>query len=576
MIKKIFLLGNPNVGKSVVFSRLTGVDVMVSNYPGTTVEITRNYLKIGEEEIEVVDLPGTYSLEPSSKAEEVSVSLLGLENKDEIAVVNVLDATNLERNLYLTLQLIEEGYPLIVSLNMCDDMRHRGISIDVKKLEELLGVPVVSTCAVTGVGIKFLVEKIKEAKPKPKNKQGHKERWQEIGLIIEAVQRLSHRHHTLREILEDASVRPLPGAVMAAVILYASFKVVSFVAETLIAKVADPLFFNVYHPWVDKLSVFLGQKGFLHHVLIGELIKGNVDFKQSIGMLTTAPYIEFDMVLPYIISFYFVLSFLEDMGFLPRLAILLDNLFHRLGLHGFAIIPVLLGFGCNVPGILSTRILESKRERFIASTLISIGIPCVPLQAMIFGLLGKYSGFYVAGVYLVLFSVWLILGIILNRSIKGYSPEFMLEIPAYRFPPMVLLFKKLLFRIKWFLIEALPVVFLGVLFVNILLYFKLFDFITGIFAPVIKGLFGLPQGAIVALIIGFIRKDVAVGMLVPLNLTIKQLFISATLLAISFPCIATFVIMLKELGFKALVKATAIMIATGLIVGTLLNLTMVH
>jgi ferrous iron transport protein B len=277
------------------------------------------------------------------------------------------------------------------------------------------------------------------------------------------------------------------------------------------------------------------------------------------------------MVLPYIIAFYFVLSFLEDVGFLPRLAILLDNLFHRLGLPGYAIIPVLLGFGCNVPGILSTRMLESKRERFIVSTLISIGIPCVPLQAMIFGILGKYSGFYVGGVYLVLFSVWLILGLILNRVIKGYSPEFIMEIPSYRLPPLGMLLQKLFFRVKGFLIEAIPVVLLGVLIVNLLLYSHTLDLVTGIFSPVMKGLFGLPNEAIIALTVGFIRKDVAVGMLAPLGLTVKQLFIATTLLAISFPCVATFMVLWKELGFKALLKAAGIMILTGMLVGGILN-----
>jgi len=282
------------------------------------------------------------------------------------------------------------------------------------------------------------------------------------------------------------------------------------------------------------------------------------------------------MVLPYVVSFYFVLSIMEDTGYLPRLAILLDNLLHRLGLHGYAIIPVLLGFGCNVPGIMATRVLESKRERFIASTLISIGIPCVPLQAMIFGLLGSYGGGYVLGVYAVLLSLWIILGFILNRALKGYSQELLIEVPPYRFPPLHTLCKKLFFRIKGFLIEAIPVVMLGVLVVNVLLFFKLFDFVSNITAPVIKGLFGLPKETTIALAIGFIRKDVAVGMLAPLGLTVKQLFIAATLLAISFPCIATFVVLFKELGFKSLIKATAIMVITGLAVGAILNFWIIH
>jgi len=471
----------------------------------------------------------------------------------------------------LTLQLIESGYAVIVCLNMSDDTRHRGIHIDEEKLEKLLGVPVIPTCAVTGVGIKLLIQRIKEVHLFPVKKISHEERWLEIGKIIEQAQRLEHRHHTFKEVLEDASVRPWTGLIIACMAVFVSFKAVRFIAESLINKILDPVFLDMYQPVLEKLSIFLGKEGFLHHLLIGDLIKGNIDFRQSLGMLTTAPYIEFVMVLPYVISFYFILSILEDIGYLPRLAILLDNLLHRIGLHGFAIIPVLLGFGCNVPGILSTRVLESKRERFIASTIISIGVPCVPLQAMIFGLLGKFGGFYVSGVYLVLFSLVIILGVILNRTLKGFSPEFFLEIPPYRLPPMHILAKKLYFRIKGFLIEAVPIVLLGVLIINTLIYFKLFDFVTSIFAPLIRGLFGLPKEAVVALVIGFLRKDVAVGMLMPLGLTAKQLFIAATLLAVSFPCIATFVVLFKELGLKDLIKSSLIMIIISLFVGTILN-----
>ncbi|MDD5108501.1 MAG: ferrous iron transporter B [Candidatus Omnitrophica bacterium] len=571
MIKKIFLIGNPNVGKSVVFSRLTGVEVISSNYAGTTVEIMRGLLMLGDKEIEVVDLPGTYSLEASSKSEEVAVALLKECPKEDCVVVNIVDSTNLERNLYLTLQLIEEGLPVIVALNMCDEAQHHGVSIEVDKLEKILAVPVIPTCAITGLGMKRLLERISETKPVERQRFLHRQRWQEIGNIIEQVQQLTHRHHTLREILEDASVRPFSGALIAIAVIFVSFEIVRFIGENLISKIADPIFLNLYQPLLVKLSSFLGEESFIHHLLIGDLINGHIDFKQSLGLLTTAPYIEFAMVLPYIISFYSVLGLLEDIGILPRLAMLLDNLLHHLGLHGFAIIPVLLGLGCNVPGILATRNLESRRERFIAATLISIGVPCVALQAMIFGLLGKFSGWYVAGVYLVLLAIWLILGIILNRTAKGYSPELLIEIPPYRLPSLATLWKKLFLRIKGFLIEAAPLVLLGVLVVNILLYFKLFDFFTGIFAPVVKGLFGLPKETIVSLVMGLFRKDVAVGMLMPLALTVKQLFITAVLLAISFPCVATFIVFFKELGLKDLIKATLIMFFVALVTGSLLN-----
>jgi len=571
MIKKIYLIGNPNVGKSAVFSRLTGVHVVSSNYPGTTVEIGQGFLDVGSGKVDVVDVPGTYSLEPTSRAEEVAVSLLGEHPKDEIAVVNILDATNLERNLFLTLQLLEKGFPVIICLNMSDDAVHRGVHINVKKLEEILQVPVVSTCAIAGTGIKDLVQRIIETSARSRVALNFQDRWTEIGKIIERVQRLDHRHHTIREMLEDASVKPFTGFMMAAAVVYVSFKVVRFIGEGIITYVTDPFFTNIYQPLLEKMTAGWQAKSFLFHLLIGDLIGGGIDFKQSLGVLTTAPYIEFGMVLPYVVAFYFILSLLEDIGYLPRLAILLDNLLHRLGLHGYAVIPVLLGFGCNVPGILSTRVLESKRERFIASTLISIGVPCVPLQAMIFGLLGVFGGFYVAGVYLVLFSLIIILGLILNRLMAGHSPEFLLEIPPYRFPPLWMLAQKLYFRIKGFIVEAVPVVLIGVFVINILLYVKAFDLLTGIFAPVVQGLFGLPQESIIALVIGFFRKDVAVGLLMPLALSAKQLFIATTLLAISFPCIATFIVIWKELGVKDVVKATLIMIGISLIVGTLLN-----
>jgi len=574
MIKKIFLAGNPNVGKSVIFSRLTGVQVISSNYAGTTIELMRGFLKIGEEEIEVIDLPGTYSFEPNSKSEEVAVALLKEQHKDEFIVINIVDSTNLERNLYLTLQLIEEGLPVLVALNMCDEAQHHGVAIDSQKLSQLLGVAVVPTCAITGLGIKTLLGEINQVKLISRPPVSHRQRWEEIGVIVGQAQQLSHRHHTLRELLEDASVRPFSGFFIAIFVTVACFAVVRFIGETLITRISDPIFFNLYQPLLNKLSLALGQESFIHHLLIGDLINGAIDFRQSLGLLTTAPYIEFAMVLPYIISFYFVLGLLEDIGILPRLAMLLDNILHRIGLHGFAIIPVLLGLGCNIPGILATRNLESKRERFIASTLISIGVPCVALQAMIVGLLGSFSGFYVAGVYLVLFVIWLVLGTILNYFMKGYSPELLMEIPPYRIPSLQTLLRKLFLRIKGFLIEAAPIVLLGVLLVNILLYLKLFDFFTGITAPLMHGLFGLPKEAVVALAMGFFRKDVAVGMLMPLALTIKQTFIAVVLLAVSFPCVATFFVFFKELGLKALLKAALVMISVAIITGGLLNLLM--
>jgi len=561
-------MGNPNVGKSVFFSRLTGVHVIASNYPGTTVSYMRGFMKLGEEEAEVIDVPGTYTLEPTSEAEEIALKML---NTGDI-VINVVDATNLERNLNLTLQLLETGTPMIVALNMWDDVGHRGIHIDLKRLEELLGVPVIPTVAITGQGIKELVENIPGATSPKLPPSEHDERWLAIGSIIDQVQQVTHRHHTWLERLEDASVKPLTGSFIALAVLVGAFLVVRFIGEGLIGYVFDPIFENLWTPVILGLSSLLGGSGFLHSILIGSIAGGEVNYVEAFGLLTTGLYVPFAMVLPYIASFYLILGLLEDIGYLPRLAILMDTIMHRLGLHGYAIIPTLLGLGCNVPAILATRILESRRERFIAATLISIAVPCAALQAMIFGLVGQRGGQYVAMVYGTLFIVWIILGFILNRFVKGFSPELLIEIPPYRLPLWQTVLQKLWMRVRWFLREAIPIILAAVLVINILYTLGVFNAIANFTAPVVTGLLGLPKEAVVALVIGFLRKDVAVGMLAPLALTSEQLVIGCVVLAMFFPCIATFVVLLRELGIAGLLKAAGIMITVALSVGGLLNL----
>ena len=565
---KILLMGNPNVGKSVVFSRLTGVHVIASNYPGTTVGYTRGFMKLGEETAEVVDVPGTYTLEPTSEAEEIALKML---NTGDI-VINVVDATNLERNLNLTLQLLEKGIPILVALNMWDDVGHRGIHIDLSRLEELLGVPVIPTVAVTGQGIKKLVENIPCASSPKFPPRSRDERWVVIGNIIEQVQRVTHRHHTWLERLEDASVKPLTGGFIALVVLVGTFFVVRFIGESLIGYVLDPLFDTLWTPVILQLSSLLGGSGLIHAALIGSITGGEVAYVESFGLLTTGLYVPLAMVLPYIFSFYLMLGLLEDIGYLPRLAILMDTIMHRLGLHGYAIIPTLLGLGCNVPAVLATRILESKRERFIAATLISIAVPCAALQAMVFGLVGKQGIQYVVIVYGTLFVVWIILGFILNRLVKGFSPELLIEIPPYRLPLWRTVLQKLWMRVYGFLKEAMPIILAAVLVINILYALGIFDAIANFTAPVITGLLGLPKEAVVALVIGFLRKDVALGMLAPLALSSEQLVVGSVVLAMFFPCIATFVVLLRELGVTGMLKAAAIMVTTALVVGGLLNL----
>ncbi len=561
-------MGNPNVGKSVIFSRLTGIRVIASNYPGTTVSYTRGFMKLGGEVAEIIDVPGTYTLEPTSEAERIALQMLSTGD----LVINVVNATNLERNLYLTLQLLERDIPVVVALNMWDDTKHRGIHIDLDKLSKLLEVPVVPTVALTGEGIKELVENIPAATSPKTPRRSHDERWVAVGKAVDQVQFITHRHHTWFEHLTDASVKPLTGSIIAIAVLFISFMLIRFIGESLINYVFDPFFSTLWAPVVLKASSLMGGSGFLHDTLIGSVAGGEINFTESFGLLSSGLYVPFAMVLPYIVSFYLVLGLLEDTGYLPRLAVLLDSAMHRLGLHGYAIIPTLLGLGCNVPAILATRILESKREQFIAATLISIAVPCAALQAMIFGLVGAHGLQYVALVYGTLFVVWVILGIILNHSVRGFSPELLIEIPPYRLPPWRTVLQKLWMRIYGFLVEAIPIILGAILAINILYILGVFDSIANFAAPVVTGLLGLPKEAVTALLIGFLRKDVALGLLAPLALTAEQLVIGSVVLAMFFPCIATFVVLLKQLRILNMLKSAGIMITAALITGGILNL----
>ena len=564
---KVLLIGNPNVGKSVVFSRLTGVRVMSSNYPGTTVNYSEGHMKVGDEPAEVIDVPGTYTLDPTSEAEEVALRMLELGD----VVINVVDATNLERNLFLTLQLLERNVPVVVALNMWDDTEHQGISIDLDKLSHQLGAPVIPTVAVSGEGIKELVTAIPEATAPRHPERTREERWAAVGGIVDAVQLIAHRHHTWSERLADASVRPLTGFLIAAGMLALSFGAVRLIGESLIAYILDPLYDAMWMPLVEAMSSALGTSGIVHGILVGRLIDGGIHPIESFGLMSSGIYVPLVMVLPYIIGFYFVLGILEDVGYLPRLAVLLDSAMHRIGLHGYAIIPSLLGLGCNVPAVLATRILESRRERFVAATLIAVAIPCASLQAVIVGLVGDFGARYVVMVYASLFLVWITLGMILHRVMRGYSPELLIEIPRYRWPILAPVLHKLWARVRAFLREALPVFFAAILVINVLYIVGAFDVLARVTAPVMTRLLGLPAESVVALAVGFLRKDVALGLLAPMSLSAEQFVVAAVVLAMFFPCVATFAVLARELGAKDTLKSAGIMVVAALTVGTLLN-----
>lgn len=582
MNKKIVLMGNPNVGKSVVFSRLTGANVISSNYPGTTVDFAKGKMRLDGETYEIIDAPGTYSLEPSNRSEKVASELLN----DADIVINVVDSTNLERNLYLTLELLEKNIPIVIALNMWDETKHLGINIDEKKLRKLLDVKVTPVVALTGEGIRELVDNIKKADTselvKPTSEEG---RWVEIGQVIKQVEKMEHKHHSWRERLSDITIKPIPGLPIAIGIIFSAFWIVRLIGENLIAYIFEPIFEDFYRPLIANLGNFLGE-GFLYKFLISQEF-GQIDFVESLGMLTTGLYVPIAMVLPYIIAFYFMLSLLEDTGYLPRLATLVDNIFHKLGMHGYGVIPVFLGLGCNVPGMLATRTLETRKQRLIAATLLSIAVPCMAQTSLVFAMFSDEKIeeslrflpiVYILMVFTTLLIVYFVTGIILNRFVKGESPEIFLEIPSYRIPHIKTTLKKTWMRVKWFIKDALPWMFFGVLAINILYTVGVISYLAQLFKPIMTTLFGLPGETSVVLISGFLRKDLAVGTLLSFEagtFSPMQLVIIATMLTMFFPCIATFAVMIKELGIKDMIKAALIMISAASIVGILLRLILI-
>lgn len=570
---KILLMGNPNVGKSVVFSRLTGLDVISSNYPGTTVEYTQGTAWVENQRVQIIDVPGAYTLEPTNKAEEVALEMLLNEKPD--LVVNVVDATNLERSLYFTLQMLEKGIPAIILLNKWDLAKWKGISINIEELSGKIGVQVVPFVAVTGEGIKELLKAIKEvisAKYKPSKSipSSDDEKWKLIGEISRHVQTIVHKHPSFLEKLADACIKPLTGFPIAFGILVLTFYAIRFIGESLINYILNPIFNNIYYPAITYIVNLIFPAGILHNLLLGVTPK----VMESFGVLTTGIYIPFVIVLPYILSFYFVLSFLEDLGYLPRLAVLLDNALHKLGLHGYAAIPLVLGLGCKIPAMLSVRILETRREKIIAMALIIMMAPCMPQSAMIISMLGKHGLKYLAVVFGILFVVSIISSSILNRMLKGEAPELFVEIPAYQLPRMLPLFKKLWMRVKSFIFEAIPLIILGVFLVNVLDIIGFINLISKFLGPVIVNLLGLPKEVASVIILGFLRKDISIALLAPFNLSAKQLVVASTFLVLYLPCLATFFVLLREIGMKDTLKIVILTLFVAFLVGAILNLIM--
>jgi len=569
--RKLLLAGNPNVGKSVVFSRLTGLEVISSNYPGTTVGYTAGWTILAGERFSIVDVPGAYSHEATNKAEEVAGRLLAEEGT--ALLLNVVDATNLERNLFYTLELAALGLPMVILLNKWDIARRRGVTIDAPALERRLGVKMVPFVATTGeglAGLKTAVEEFNAGRlpapvPVP---AGPDDKWKLIGRISAECQKIAHKHATLLERLEDITSRPSTGLPFAAAVMAALFWGVRAVGEGLINHALDPLFRHAWLPLANAALSGLADGGFLKTLLLGVTPAP----MESFGLLTTGLYIPFVTVLPYMLSFYAALGVLEDIGYLPRLAILLDSGMHRLGLHGYGTIPLMLGLGCKVPAILAARVLETRRERIVATAL-TLGLaPCMPQTAMIFSLLAPYPVKYTLTVFAAVAATGIASSLALSRLLKGETPELFLEVPPYQTPCAPMLAKKLCFRLKDFLTEAVPMIILGVLVIDLMDMGGVLKAISAFFRPAVTGLLGLPADTVSVMTLGFLRKDVSIAMLAPFHLPPGSIVVASVFLSLYLPCLGAFMVTLRELGARDAAKVFAMNFASALLVASVLNL----
>jgi len=557
----VLIAGNPNVGKSLLFSRITGLGVITSNYSGTTVGVKTGHFSHKNTGYKLVDMPGLYSLDVETSAEQETVKLLD----DCDMIINVVDATNLERNLNMTLQLAEKRIPMVICLNFWDETIHKGIAIDHAHLAKVLGAPVIPVSALQNTGIRELLEALDHAAV-PAYAETPDNRWAAIGGIISQVQKLSHRHHTLLEILSDFTLHPAGGLVSALLMLVLTFWGIRTIGETLINQVLTPLFDHYYLPAVLKLIAAIPWE-LAQTLLVGQ---GN-DIMRSFGILTTGIYISVVLVFPYFLAFYLIFGILEDFGFLPRLAVTFDSFFHRIGLHGYSSIPVMLGLGCNVPAFMATRMLATKREKVLTYTLIIMSAPCMPQSAMIFSIGMRHSGAAIAAVFGTLLVVALVTNLLLNRLMKGVPPDLFMEIPSYRMPSLILMARKLQLRIGSYFLETIPMIIIGVFIINIIDTVGALQTISQSLGRTLAVILSLPEEMATVVILGFLRKDVSIAMLAPFDMTTRQFVVASVFLVLYLPCIASFFSLIREAGPAQALKVVGLTFTSAVGVALALN-----
>jgi len=624
---KVALIGSPNVGKSLIFYHLTGKYATVSNYPGTSVDVTRGKIKgLGAE---LIDTPGMYSFITITDEERVAKKILFDENPE--VVVHVVDAKNIERKLSLTLQLIEAGFNTILVLNAMDEAKRLGMEIDVETLRERLGIPVITTIATQKKGIRELrkeIEKKNENRRReviyfnagirkavedvtsmleldyPVRKKflamlllmGDKDsiemikKERRVEDILNYINKFSARFpHSLSyeiamqiervssRVLEDIihykmpkkgslidklgkiSLNPLFAIPMAFLTILAFYFFAGVIGAQILVDLLENLFENNIN---NPLNAILEE--YVPNYWIRELIGG------QFGLVTLGLRYAFAIILPIVTIFFFLFSLIEDSGYLPRLAILLDRLFKTVGLSGKAVIPLVLGLGCGTMATIVTRVLETRKEKIIATLMLAIGIPCSAQLGVIFSIAPDFRAMFIW--FSIITSVLLFAGYLASKVIKEPGPVFLIEIPSLRVPEIGNVITKTLTRLEWYFKEVIPIFLIASVFIWLGRMTGVFDLLVNLIA-IPTGLISLPEEAAVIFLFGFFRRDYGAAGLFDLAshgiLTTSQIIVSMVTLTLFVPCIAQFLVMIKERGIKIAMLIFITSVITAFLVGYL-------
>ena len=626
----IALAGQANVGKSVTFNYLTGLHQHIGNWPGKTIEKAEGTLYYRGYTIDVVDLPGIYSLTTYSAEEIISREYIAEQNPD--LIINVVDATRLERNLLFTLQLLEMGKPMVLSLNMVNLLKKRGIVIDTAKLEKILGISVVPTIATQGKGLTKvldrgieLIKKEKRDKPikygseveekinqlikKPVNlKLNYSPRWIAIKLLEKdkEIEKLIKENDP--DLLKEADrlrqeLETIHGHDSSLVIAGERCLLASQITSKILKiteskkKNLNEILDSIICHKIWGYPLILATLSFIFYIiftfggwassLLENITSGwQLAWEQLIGISILSSLfwsaIEstlalIGIALPYIIPFYLILFLLEDFGYLARIAFLMDHFMHKMGVHGKACIPMIMGFGCNVPACLACRIMETEKERFITGFLATL-IPCSAKTIIVMGLVAKFVGIgWAFGLYVFLGLLIFILGKITSRVLPGESVELIMEMPDYKKPSIKTILLQTWFRVKDFIFIAAPLVILVGIVIKAISLAGWLDVIASLLSPITVGWLGLPAICGVLLIFGILRKELILVMLAGLLgtanfaqiLSPAQMIVLALVSLLYFPCVATIAAFWHEFGWRKTMSVIVVELSLAILLGGL-------